>query len=510
MSRCTVSRCAAVAIVVLFGAATLRAQTISDSRLTIETYAAGFTSPSFFRFLPVGAGDPLEFLICEIGHGRVLHYRDAALVGIAVDLAVAFLFERGLFGIALHPQFATQPYVYLYYSASATGSDTNQQAQALDNRVVRLRWNGTTLDSLQVLLTLPVGPNHNGGALAFGPDGMLYGSIGEAGSTQGQLQNVATGTPPNGTSMIFRLDPDGVAPADNPFYGLGGAMQPVYAYGMRNVFGLDFDPVTGQLWATDNGAATYDEIDRIEPGMNGGWRRLMGPSERDPTALDALWVAPGSSYIDPQFSFQQSFGITAIHFQRGAGLGAGYDGDVFVAAHNSMTVYRFEPTADRLGLEMPDSTLADHVADTLAERDRLRWAWDVGVITDLETGPDGALYILRFSSPSTLYRVTRNATATNDGPRVVIQPHLFVYPNPSRGLSTFQVAPRFVGPGAILTLYSAAGRRIRSFPVGAAPLAWDGRDVSGRRVAAGIYFAALRTPQVPGDASHAVPVVRLE
>jgi len=458
------------------------AQTSVDPALVVEPYAAGFTSPSFFRFLPGPATGPIEFLICEIGTGRVLRYRDAAPAGVAADLAVAFLFERGLFGMALHPDFATQPWVYLYYTASATGNDTSAADGALDNRVVRMRWNGVALDSLHVLLQLPVGPNHNGGALGFGPDGMLYGSIGEAGTTAGQMQNIAAGTPANGTSMVFRIAPDGSIPPANPFAGVPG-MAPAYAYGLRNVFGLDFDPVSGALWATDNGAALYDEIDRVPAGANGGWSRIAGPVARDAEGETDLWAAPGSTYLDPEFSFRQSFGITAIHFQRGSGLGAHYDGDVFVAAHNSMTIYRFDLAPDRTTLIMPDTTLADRVADDLAERDRVRWATGVGVVTDMETGPDGALYVLRFSSPETLYRVSRRATAdAAAAPR----PQLRVWPNPAHGVVRIASSPgRALGPVRVV---DAAGRLVRRLDATAGSVEWDGLDRFGRSAAAGPYF----------------------
>jgi glucose/arabinose dehydrogenase len=470
----------------------VHAQTTIDPALAVEVYADGFTSPSFMRFLPVVG--TTELFICEIGSGRILHYRGGALAGIATDFAVAFLFERGLFGVALHPDFAVTPWVYAYYTASATGGDTDAAGGALDNRVVRMRWNGTTLDSLQVLLQLPVGPNHNGGALGFGPDGMLYGSIGEAGTTQGQMQNIATGTPADRTSMIFRIAPDGSIPPDNPFAALGGAMAPVFAYGLRNVFGLDFDPASGALWVTDNGAALYDEIVRVPAGGNGGWSRIAGPVARDTEGTSDLWNAPGSIYVDPEFSFRQSFGITAIHFQRGAQLGSQYENTLFVAAHNSMTIYRFDLSADRTALVMPDSTLDDRVADNLAERDLLRWAQDVGVVTDMETGPDGALYVLRFSSPSTLYRVARRPTSGTAPPPPTV-PGLMAMPNPSRAGVTLSAthgatglaAPVSLGP---LRIIDVAGRVVRRLPVTQSMAYWDGRDDRGRGVAPGTYWVA--------------------
>ena len=450
------------------------------------------------RFLPDAAPGHIEFLVGEIGIGRVLHYRDGMFVGVAADFAVAFLFERGLFGLALHPDFDSEPWVYAYYTASATGTDTSAADGALDNRVVRMRWNGATLDSLQVLLQLPVGPNHNGGALAFGPDGMLYGSIGEAGSTQGQMQNNAGGVAPNRTSMIFRIAPDGSIPTDNPFAALGDGISPAYAYGLRNVFGIDFDPIAGALWATDNGAALYDEILRVPAAGNGGWSRISGPVARDAEGVADLWMAPGAAYFDPQFSFRQSFGITAIHFQRGTMLGSHYEGDAFVAAHNSMTIYRFDLTPDRTALVMPDSTLDDLVADDLSERDRVLWATGVGVVTDMETGPDGALYVLRFSSPSTLYRVARRTTASVDSQsrRTV----LAVWPNPARG--EVRVAGIGDAPLGPLRIVDAAGRVVRRLPGAAALVTWDRRDRLGRPVAAGRYW-------IHGSGGAAAPVVLL-
>jgi glucose/arabinose dehydrogenase len=281
--------------------------------------------------------------------------------------------------------------------------------------------------------------------------------------------------------MIFRILPDGGIPPDNPFAGLGGAIAKVYAYGLRNVFGLDIDPVSGALWCTDNGPSTYDEIMRLFPGANGGWRRIVGPVARDPDGLADLWSAPGSNYVDPVFSFFQSFGITAIHFQRGAGLGAHYDGDVFVAAHNSATIYHFDVAEDRDRLLMPDSTLDDLVADDVSERDRVRWASQVGVVLDMETGPDGAMYVLRFSTTSQMYRVARAATAGID-PRGSPPARLRFAPNPfvggTRLLDATNAAP--------IAIYSPAGRLVRLLPSGTE---WDGNDDGGRRCAGGVYLA---------------------
>ena len=486
-----------LAAVVSVGTGTLRAQTVLDGALQIETYVDGFTSPAFFEFLPASHGNPVELLLGEIGTGRILHFRDAVLQGPAVDFDVAYLFERGLFGIALHPAFPASPYVYVYYTRSNTGDDTDQIDGAAENRVVRLTWNGSTLEDEMVLLTLPVGTSHNGGVLLFGPDGMLYGSIGEAGSLFGQLQNFPEGPPPDDTSIIFRLQPDGMAPADNPFFALGGAMQKVYAYGTRNVFGLDFDPFSDVLWDTDNGPADYDEVNRVPPGMNGGWRQIMGPDERDTEGVGDLWMAPGATYVDPVFSFFESFGITAISFVRGSGLGAHYDGDVFVAAHNSMDIYHFEVSGDRTTLVMPEASVADRVADTSTERDVFLWGTDLGVVTDIETGPDGALYFLRISGFAQIYRVFR--PATSDAGSRLPELRMVVSPNPFRTSVQIRLPDRT--DAATVRIFTADGRLVRALPgtaAGRATILWDGRDSSGREAAAGVYWAELpRSGDVP-------------
>ncbi len=481
-----------LAALVCLGAGPLRAQTVLDGALQIETYIDGFTSPGFFEFLPAAQGGAVELLLGEIGTGRILHFRDAVLQGTAVDFDVAYLFERGLFGIALHPDFPESPYVYVYYTRSNTGNDTDQVDGAAENRVVRLTWNGSTLANETVLLTLPVGTSHNGGVLLFGPDDMLYGSIGEAGSLFGQLQNFPSGPPPDDTSILFRLRPDGTAPADNPFFALGGAMQKVYAYGTRNVFGLDFDPVSGVLWDTDNGAADYDEVNRVSPGMNGGWRQIMGPDARDPQGVGDLWMAPGAAYVDPVFSFFESFGITAISFMRGSGIGVHYDGDVFVAAHNSMDIYHFDVSADRTTLVMPDATVADQVADSSSERDLFLWGTDLGVVTDIETGPDGALYFLRISGFAQIYRVSR--PPTSDADLRLPESRMLASPNPFRTTVQIRIPEAHRTEAAVVRIFSADGRLVRALTRTAASHAafqWDGRDAHGRELAAGVYWVEL-------------------
>jgi hypothetical protein len=230
--------------------------------------------------------------------------------------------------------------------------------------------------------------------MTFGPDGKLYVVIGDL-NRDGQLQNFSTGPAPDDTGVIFRVNDDGSAPSDNPF-----ASQPdlskYYAYGIRNSFGLAFDPLSGDLWDTENGPNSYDEINLVPRGFNSGWERIMGPVSRDAQGTGDLVQFPGSQYADPKFSWLNPVGPTAIVFFNSAQLGAEYQNDVFVGDINNGNLYRFKPNATRTGFLFADSALADLVADDAGELQEVIFGTDFGGITDLKVGPDGFLYVLSF------------------------------------------------------------------------------------------------------------------
>ena len=304
-----------------------------DPNLTVSTVVSGLNQPTSMAFL--GPGD---FLILEKASGKVQHVVNGAVAGTALDLAVNSASERGLLGIALQPDFAHTRGVYLYWTESSTGVDSANLTDVplLGNRVDRFVWNPATqtltfdqnlihlrafqqdnthpIDALQ-----PLRGNHDGGKLLFGPDGKLYFQIGDNGR-RGQLQNLASGPFGPGqaddqfggpapddahlTGSIFRLNPDGSVPSDNPFAAVTTAqvaqleqqagvtlsaatlaqvvanIHKVYSYGRRNGFGLAFDPMTGSLWESENGDDAFDEMNRITAGSNGGWIQIMGPRQR--------------------------------------------------------------------------------------------------------------------------------------------------------------------------------------------------------------------------------------
>jgi aldose sugar dehydrogenase len=429
-----------------------------------------------------------------------------------LDLAVNNASERGLLGIALHPNFPDNPGVYLYWTCRTAappadpffpdqkrcsddnmlGEDTNNilAVPLLGNRVDRFVWHESTLTFDKNLIMLhafqndgaPIPPdqgdaaqpprgNHNAGVITFGPDDKLYIIIGDNGR-RGNLQNLPCGptaTCPGPvapddqfggpepddahlTGVILRLNDDGSTPSDNPFFSAGaekggeaGAnIQKIFAYGIRNSFGMAFDPISGGLWEQENGDDSFDEINQVEPGMNGGWIQIMGPVERiaqfkaietslgskdlqqlrwPPTniantpaeAQSRLFVLPGSHYSDPEFSWKFAVPPAAIGFLKGRALGPQFAGDLFVGAATPATVggylFHFNLTGNRKKIAVDDPRLEDRVADNLAKNDiteseSLLIGRDFGVATDIETGPNGNLYVVSISNGA-IYEIFR-------------------------------------------------------------------------------------------------------
>lgn len=365
-------------------ATTASAQALNDPTLVVSSYLAGLNNPTGIRFTGPGQG----FVIEKGGDtGTVRRFANGVL-STALTLPVANdNFERGLLGIAVDPAFASNGHVYLYHSAGSSGA-------WIDNRLTRYTWNGATLANPLPMGTFgsssdgqAIGGNHNGGVLTFGPDGKLYGVTGDLNRNLVEQNNKAT-TASAFTGGVFRLNTDGTVPADNPF---SGDFSRWYAYGVRNSFGLAFDPVTGRLWDTENGVGTFDEINQVVRGMNSGWNAIQGPDSLN--ALNApvdLNMLPGAVYQDPKFSFAQAIGITSIQFLEGSALGPVYDDAVLVGEVNNPRLWLFRLNAARDGFVLVGD-LADGVLDS---GDALTpFGTGFNVTTDIQIGPDGAVYI---------------------------------------------------------------------------------------------------------------------
>jgi aldose sugar dehydrogenase len=382
-----------VSIFIWFGllSSLASAQTVGDSNLRITELVRGLNQPTAMAFIAAS-----DLLVLQKADGRVRRVTNGVLQASSVlDVNVDNASERGLLGIAVHPGFPATPFIYIYYTESSAGSDTS--GSPLANRVYRYTWNGTALVNPQLILDLPAtpGPNHDGGAMTFGPDGKLYVVIGDL-NRDGQLQNFAGGPSPDNTSVIFRINDDGSTPTDNPFSSQT-PLAKYYAYGIRNSFGLDFDPVTGDLWDTENGPNVYDEINLVRPGFNSGWERIMGPVIRDPQGTSDLVQFPGSLYSDPKFSWFSPVGPTGIVFLNSTQLGTQYTNDIFVGDINNGNLYHFKPNSTRNGLLFQSAALGDLVADDSNELQEVIFGTGFGGITGLKVGPDGLLYVLSFT-----------------------------------------------------------------------------------------------------------------
>jgi glucose/arabinose dehydrogenase len=437
------------------------APSMTVSNLGVRTAVAGLVTPISMAF--IGADD---FFVLEKDTGRVVRVKHGQTQGAVLDLAVNNASERGLLGIALHPDFAANGFVYLYWTESSTGADTGAitDVPLLGNRIDRFVWNGSALTFDRTLIRLralqadagqALLGAHNGGVLRFGPDGKLYAAVGDEGR-RGLLQNITSGGPvpddqfggpePDDahlSGVVLRLNDDGTTPTDNPFFNAAtnltgesaANVRKVFAYGIRNSFGMDFDPLGGSLWTEENGDDSFDEINRVEAGFDGGWVQLMGPLSRvaefksievgrgnslqqnrwPPTniadtpaeALARLFNLPGSHYADPEFSWKFAVAPAAVGFARGGGLGAQYANDLFVGAARTNLLggylFRFKLSGDRKSLSFADARLADKVADNgdkydLTESESLVVGRDFGTTTDIQTAPNGNLYVVSLTN----------------------------------------------------------------------------------------------------------------
>ena len=386
---------------------------LHDDMLAVQLVTEGLDSPTSMRFL-----DDSTIIVLEKNSGQVRVVLDGKLMEEpALQAKVATGAEQGLLGIAIWNGENDTASVFLYLTENYEGNSRNLVYRYIYDKYEKI------LENKTLVLDLPgePGPFHNGGKIAIGPhDGYLYAVIGDVSSGGGMLDNQIPGRPPEDKSVILRVDRDTGTPVrNNPFYnkytGDLEKLQRYYAYGIRNSFGMDFEPVTGKLWITENGDHSYDEINIVDPGFNSGWHKIMGPIGRtNVTVENDLNMLDGAKYEDPIFSWYAPVGVTDIEFLHSTKLGDKYDDNIFVGDINNGNLYLFEVNGNRTGMMFQDSRLLDLVADPVKEGENSELSSIIlgegfGQITDIETGPDGLLYILTYEDGK-IYKITKGAS----------------------------------------------------------------------------------------------------
>jgi aldose sugar dehydrogenase len=399
---------------------------------TSEVVADGLALPTTISFLSQN-----DILVLEKDEGTVMRIIDGEVQPQPLlDVNVATEVERCMCGVAVSQNNETgKTYVFLYY----TEAQDEDGGTAIGNRLYRYEledgtsgiMNGSSgsgsaaattasagkLVNPLLLLDLPAnpGPRHNGGAIMIGPDNNLYIPIGDVDKITGQTSQAQNNDqlPADGTGGILRITQDG-EPVIDPSTGdyILGDDYPLhlyYAYGIRNSFGIDFDPVTGNLWDSENGPGYGDEINLVEPGFNSGWGQVMGvwergggdPREGESTIAseqpDTLVDFDGrGQYHSPQLTWLYTIGPTAIKFLDSGKYGTGYENDLFLGDIHAGNIYHFKLNQDRTELVLADP-LDDKVADTDEESvaDAVLFATGFAGISDIEVSPyDGYMYVV--------------------------------------------------------------------------------------------------------------------
>ena len=315
--------------------------TADGVRFRVEAVVTSLEVPWSIAFAPDGR----LFVTERAGRVRILDLANSTSeLALTLD-DVYSQGEAGLLGLAMDPQFAQTRLVYLYYTASTSGGPMN--------RIVRYREAGGHLAERAVLLDgIPGATIHDGGRLRFGPDGLLYITTGDANAAS-LAQDLASLA-----GKILRIDRDGASARDNRFGS------PVYSSGHRNPQGLDWHPVSGDLWATEHGPTGNDEINVIQPGSNYGWPRIEGAETM-------------TGMVAPVTFFDAAIAPSGASFYRGTRFPQ-FTGDLFVATLRGSHLLRL-----RIDAASPRR---------IATSERLIDG-RFGRLRDVVSGPDGYLYV---------------------------------------------------------------------------------------------------------------------
>ena len=467
-----------------------------------ELVASGFSLPTSMAFLPDG-----RVLVTEqrTGAVRLVLPQSGANVIVHTFLDVnVFGMERGLVGVAIDPRWPEVPYAYFYYTrtgdictlcrltASGDLSSPNSTSLAF----------GSYYD---VLGSIPDSdPIHQSGTLRFGPDAMLYVSIGDdnvacaaqdSTTIQGSILRLMLGLlPPGGGGPPPRSLLD---PGDNPYSGNGDDLSLVHAFGFRNPFRFSIDRETGYLYVADVGSALFEELTEVQGGENCGWPFREGSLVQIPAGCaepggtnTQTYHAPLTGYVhDP---VEPNAIMAGPVYRREGGpyeFPPYYDGIVFFADYYQGVLR---------GMKLVDGVWrpVTHAPNQPSELD---WGAELWNISDYAQGPDGAIYYIS-QFPAEVRRIVYTGQGTLSAPEPDTGPALRFSANPFRaGAGTLEIGFRAEAAGPVrLDVLDVQGRLVRGlldgdFPEGAFSVRWDGRDERGTTLKPGVYFVRLES-----------------
>ena len=341
---------------------------------TVETLADGLSYPWHMAVLPGG-----DILVTERS-GALRLIRDGQLQDAPVSGTPPVFFDGqgGLFEVALAPDFATSAKVFLTYASGDAGANTTTLASA--------RFDGESLVGLETLFTATPARDtdaHFGGRLVFLPDGTLLLTLGDGFEFREQAQVRS-----NHLGTIVRLNPDGGAASDNPFYAEGGAAADVYSYGHRNVQGIAYDSVRGVIWEHEHGPQGGDELNRIEAGANYGWPIVTDGIDYSGARISPFRDHEAQGFSAPAWGWTPSIAPSGLAIYTGD-LFPDWTGDLFVTALAGTALHHLDLGAD--GTVLAENRIL------LEGRPRLR---------HVAEAPDGSILVLTDGNPGALLRMT--------------------------------------------------------------------------------------------------------
>lgn len=433
--------------------ATIAGPKVTDSNLKVELVAGNLDFPTAIDFL---GNDDL--LLTEKNTGNVYEIINGNTTAPLIHLNVTTRDERGLLGLAIsgngNNSSKDNTFVYLYYTLcgkdKATDSEVIQQflngekvgqptvkgdSKKCGNYVYRyeLDAKNNKLVAPKLIASLPglPGPSHNGGKLLMDKEKNLFVTIGDLQTTKfnqnktgydTKAQNIINGTIPDGRGGILQITQDG-KPVGNGTLGVDYPLNLYYAYGIKNSFGIGLDPVTDNLWDTENGPQFGDEINLVKPGFNSGWEKVQGIWKLNQTrekdgifdnstkGVEFVNFSSKGKYSNPEFVWDKPVAPTALAFLDSDKLGQQYTNDIFVGSAKKGTLFHFDLKPDRESLDLIGD-LADLVYSKKDDSSKIVFGENFGVVTDLKVGPDGYLYVVSGSGETAkgaIYRIVPNS-----------------------------------------------------------------------------------------------------